>query len=222
MASMVTVVIMGGDRLVIDMRSAEPSYRQLAAQLRERIRDGRIGPGDALPSITYLTGETGLAVQTVRRGIAVLVEEGWAYTVPGRGTYAAEKPPELGADGVGCGRSSILPIGVYVLRSASEIRQCKAKGLAKPVAALKWRMTSIPRSGRGSALSRSRASCQRPVGWYPWLIIWPVTDRSAPRSDTAPVSTSSSVMVLSSSQATMHLMPSPFCSTRSHTSQAFP
>jgi GntR family transcriptional regulator len=93
MTSMVTVVIMG-DRLVIDTRSAEPSYRQLAAQLRERIRDGRIPPGGSLPSITYLTGETGLSVQTVRRGIAVLVEEGWAYTVPGRGTYAADKLPE--------------------------------------------------------------------------------------------------------------------------------
>jgi hypothetical protein len=75
-------------------RSPEPSYLQLARQLRDRIRDGRIEPGGALPSITYLTGETGLAVQTVRRGIAVLVEEGWAVTVPGRGTYAAEKPPE--------------------------------------------------------------------------------------------------------------------------------
>jgi GntR family transcriptional regulator len=93
MTSMVTVVIMR-DRLVIDIRSAEPSYRQVAAQLREQIRDGRIPPGGALPSITTLTGETGLAVQTVRRGIAVLVEEGWAYTVPGRATFAAEKPPE--------------------------------------------------------------------------------------------------------------------------------
>jgi DNA-binding GntR family transcriptional regulator len=93
MTSMVTVVIMG-DRLAIDTRSPEPSYRQLAAQLRERIRDGRIGPGGALPSITYLTGETGLSVQTVRRGIAVLTEEGWAYTVPGRGTYAADKLPD--------------------------------------------------------------------------------------------------------------------------------
>ena len=70
MTSMVTVVIMG-DRLVIDDRSREPSYVQLAAQLRERIRDGRIGPGDALPSITQLTGETGLSVQTVRRGILI-------------------------------------------------------------------------------------------------------------------------------------------------------
>jgi DNA-binding GntR family transcriptional regulator len=88
MTSMVTVVIMG-DHLVIDPHAPEPSYRQLADQLRERIRDGRIGPKQALPSITYLTGETGLAVGTVRHAIAVLVEEGWAYVVPGRGTFAA-------------------------------------------------------------------------------------------------------------------------------------
>ena len=93
MTSMVTVVIMG-DRLEIDDRSREPSYLQLAAQLRERIRDGRIGPGDALPSITQLTGETGLSVQTVRRGIAVLADEGYVVVVPGRGTYAADKLPD--------------------------------------------------------------------------------------------------------------------------------
>jgi DNA-binding transcriptional regulator YhcF (GntR family) len=93
MTSVVTVSAMA-DRLVIDRRSSEPSYRQLARQLRDRIRDGRIGPGDALPSISYLTGETGLAVNTVRHAVAVLVEEGWAYVVPGRGTYASEDKPE--------------------------------------------------------------------------------------------------------------------------------
>lgn len=44
-----------------------------------------------MPSITQLTGETGLAVGTVRKAIAVLVDEGYAYTVPGRGTYVAER-----------------------------------------------------------------------------------------------------------------------------------
>ncbi len=92
MASMPTLAIMG-DRLVIDPHAPEPSYLQLAAQLREQIRDGRIGPREALPSITQLTGETGLAVNTVRHAIAVLVDEGYAYTVPGRGTFAAEKRP---------------------------------------------------------------------------------------------------------------------------------
>ncbi len=95
MTSMVTVVIMG-DRLVIDDRSREPSYVQLAAQLRDRVRDGRYPPGGPLPSITQLTGETGLSVQTVRRAVAVLADEGWVVVVPGRGTYAAEKLPDEG------------------------------------------------------------------------------------------------------------------------------
>jgi GntR family transcriptional regulator len=65
--------------------------QQLAGQLRGRITSGQIRPRDALPSIAYLTGETGLAVGTVRRAIALLVEEGYAYTVPGRGTFAAQR-----------------------------------------------------------------------------------------------------------------------------------
>ena len=69
----------------IDVASAEHPYRQLAAQLRERIKRGEItGP---LPSITELTAQTGLAVGTVRRGIDVLVKEGLVQTVPGRGTF---------------------------------------------------------------------------------------------------------------------------------------
>jgi GntR family transcriptional regulator len=89
MIGMVTLVIM--DRLVIDLHSPEPSYRQLAALLRGRIESGEIGPRAPLPSITYLTGETGLAVGTVRKAIALLVKEGLAYTVPGRGTFAAPR-----------------------------------------------------------------------------------------------------------------------------------
>lgn len=84
---MVTVAAM--DRLTVDPHAPEPSYRQLADQLRARILSGQIGPREPLPSITYLMQETGLAVNTVRRAIGVLVEEKLAYTVPGRGTYAA-------------------------------------------------------------------------------------------------------------------------------------
>jgi GntR family transcriptional regulator len=86
MISRATLISMG--RLVIDPHAPEPSYQQLASLLRARIESGEIGPREALPSITYLTGETGLAVGTVRRAIGVLVEEGLAYTVPGRGTFA--------------------------------------------------------------------------------------------------------------------------------------
>ena len=79
------------ERLVIDPHAPEPSYQQLAALLRERIESGKIGPREALPSITYLKGETGLAVGTIRKAIGVLIDEGLAYTVPGRGTFASPR-----------------------------------------------------------------------------------------------------------------------------------
>jgi GntR family transcriptional regulator len=94
MTSTFTVSPMGDDRLVIDLRSPEPSYQQLARQLRDRIRAGIYAPGGPLPSITYLTGETGLAVNTVRRAVALLADEGYVVTVPGRGTYVVGKLPE--------------------------------------------------------------------------------------------------------------------------------
>ncbi len=75
---------------MIDMRSPVPSYQQLAGQLRDAITSGEVEPDGELPSIQYMVGETGLAVGTVRRAVGVLIEEGLAYTVPGRGTYAGK------------------------------------------------------------------------------------------------------------------------------------
>jgi len=76
----------------IDLRSPEPSYLQLAAILRARIESGQIPPGGPLPSITYLVQETGLAVGTIRKAIKVLSDDGLVVTVPGRGSYAVDRP----------------------------------------------------------------------------------------------------------------------------------
>lgn len=90
--------MLGMAPLVINTRSPVPSYRQLADQLRERITSGEIPPDEPLPSITQIKGETGLAVGTIRQAIKVLTDEGVAYTVPGRGTFAAprESWPDAG------------------------------------------------------------------------------------------------------------------------------
>jgi DNA-binding GntR family transcriptional regulator len=75
----------------IDLHSGVPSYRQLAQILQARIESGEIGPREPLPSITTLVQETGLAVGTIRKAIGVLVDQGLAYTVPGRGTFATAR-----------------------------------------------------------------------------------------------------------------------------------
>lgn len=69
----------------IDPESPVHPYEQVARQLREQIKSGKID--SQLPSITDLTAQTGLAVGTVRRAINILVKEGLVQTVPGRGTF---------------------------------------------------------------------------------------------------------------------------------------
>lgn len=77
--------------LEIDLRSSVPSYRQLADQLRARIESGEIGPDEPLPSLQRLVQETGLNIKTVQHAIRLLVDDGLAYIVPGRGTFAAPR-----------------------------------------------------------------------------------------------------------------------------------
>lgn len=61
-------------------------YRDLASDLRRRIDAGEYAPGDVLPKLTELMETYGLARQTVRAAIALLVAEGLVTTVRRRGT----------------------------------------------------------------------------------------------------------------------------------------
>ena len=66
-------------------------YRQLAGIIRARIARGDWAPGQRIATEKDLVQEYGLARSTVRRAVAVLVDDGDVYTVPQRGTYVAEK-----------------------------------------------------------------------------------------------------------------------------------
>ena len=71
----------------IDHEGPVTPYRQLAGILRARIVRGDWAPGQRIESESVLVQKYGLARSTVRRAIAVLVEEGDVFTVPQRGTY---------------------------------------------------------------------------------------------------------------------------------------
>jgi GntR family transcriptional regulator len=76
----------------IDPEAPEPLYEQLAGLLREEIRAGRIPPRRAIPSNRALVQEHGVARGTATRAVQILIAEGWAFAVPGRGVFAvAEK-----------------------------------------------------------------------------------------------------------------------------------
>lgn len=73
----------------IDHGAPLTPYRQLAEILRARIQRGDWKAGRAIASEAQLVQQYGLARTTVRRAIAVLVDEGTVFTVPQRGTYVA-------------------------------------------------------------------------------------------------------------------------------------
>jgi len=75
----------------IDHDGKTPVYIQLAAILREGIERGDYQPGRKLPSETTLMQEYGLARETVRKSVRVLVDEGLAEVVQGRGAFVAER-----------------------------------------------------------------------------------------------------------------------------------
>ncbi|MGA4994846.1 GntR family transcriptional regulator [Nonomuraea bangladeshensis] len=60
-------------------------YTQIADRLRERIRSGEFAPGQVLPSEAELCRGFRVARNTVRRGLAILEEEGLLVTVPAKG-----------------------------------------------------------------------------------------------------------------------------------------
>lgn len=78
----------------IDHEGPVTPYRQLADILKARIARGDWGEGRPIPSENRLVQEYGLARSTVRRAIAVLVEEQAVWTVQGRGTYVGQPPRE--------------------------------------------------------------------------------------------------------------------------------
>jgi GntR family transcriptional regulator len=77
----------------IDLYSDVPSYQQLADLIRRGIADGTYAPRQPIPSLTALQQSTGLAVNTIRKGIGLLEAEGLVKIVRGRGTYVTEHPP---------------------------------------------------------------------------------------------------------------------------------
>ncbi|WP_431934353.1 GntR family transcriptional regulator [Nonomuraea jabiensis] len=60
-------------------------YTQIADRLRAQVAAGRYPPGSSLPSEAKLCAEFRVARNTVRRGLAILEQEGLIVTIPSKG-----------------------------------------------------------------------------------------------------------------------------------------
>lgn len=71
------------------------AYRQLAAVLRDRVRNGELAAGQRIPSEKDLHDEFGLARETIRRALAILRTEGLIEVRHGHGTFVIQAPPSV-------------------------------------------------------------------------------------------------------------------------------
>ncbi|ASG81163.1 MULTISPECIES: GntR family transcriptional regulator [Lactiplantibacillus] len=67
-----------------------PYYEQLVMQIKQQIVQGRLQPGDKLPSIRAMAVEMHLNPNTVSKAYQILERQRAVYTVKGRGTFVSE------------------------------------------------------------------------------------------------------------------------------------
>ena len=66
--------------LRLDFASDVPIYQQIRNQIVLGIADGRLAPGERLPTIRALAEETGINMMTVSKAYQLLKQEGYIHT----------------------------------------------------------------------------------------------------------------------------------------------
>ena len=70
------------------------TFEVIAEALRERIDSGGLMPGDALPTQAVLMAEFGASSLSVQKAMALLKQDGYAISRPGKGAFVAQPDAE--------------------------------------------------------------------------------------------------------------------------------
>jgi DNA-binding GntR family transcriptional regulator len=80
------------------MKASRVPYLEIAAEIREQIRSGRLMPGDKLKTVRSLAEDYSVAQGTVGAAMEVLRGEGLIDTVQGKGSVVAAVPGDAQSD----------------------------------------------------------------------------------------------------------------------------
>ena len=76
--------------IVIDYRDKRPLYEQVAEKLAQLIICGALESNAKLPSVRTLAMELSINPNTIQRAYMQLEQDGYIYTVVGRGNYVTD------------------------------------------------------------------------------------------------------------------------------------
>ena len=73
----------------LNYRDAKPIYEQIKEGLRRLVITGVIATDEKLPSVRELASELSINPNTIQRAYRELEQEGYIYTISGKGSFAA-------------------------------------------------------------------------------------------------------------------------------------
>lgn len=81
--------------IIISNSSNIPIYEQIEEQIKNKIVSNELKTGELLPSIRSLAKDLRISVITTKSAYEELERQGYVETIPGKGTYVANKNLEL-------------------------------------------------------------------------------------------------------------------------------
>ena len=81
--------------IIISNSSNMPLYEQVKEQIKNGIVSNELKTGELLPSIRSLARDLKISVITTKNAYEELEKEGYVETIPGKGTYVANKNAEI-------------------------------------------------------------------------------------------------------------------------------
>lgn len=77
--------------ITLSYQSGQPIYEQIAEQIKFHVMKEYLKPGDLIPSVRKMALEIGVTPNTVAKAYQELERQGVIQTIPGKGTFIAEK-----------------------------------------------------------------------------------------------------------------------------------
>lgn len=75
----------------LNYRDSKPIYEQIKDGLKRLIITGAIAPDEKMPSVRELANQLAINPNTIAKAIRELEQEGYIYTITGRGSFAADR-----------------------------------------------------------------------------------------------------------------------------------
>ena len=73
----------------LNYRDSRPIYEQIRDGLRKLIVTGALATDEKLPSVRALAAQLAINPNTIQRAYTELEQEGYIYSIPGKGSFAA-------------------------------------------------------------------------------------------------------------------------------------